>query len=393
MFQADLNRSRVWGCILNRTLRSKIYRIDRMNKIARTIWIIGLLCMLAGCTSVTNSEPGSTSPSPKLTVMATPVPTQAHTLSSNEIASLNSLERMTEYPLYTMRYYGTYRQDIHAIENLEPGSILATTWPDWGCSLFAALGDGTDMFYGRNFDWRYSPALLLFTDPPDGYASAAMVDMDYLLPSSLRGEVTTLTELPTQERAFLLDAPAWPFDGMNDQGLVVGMAAVMDSRSLHDPAKPSIGSLEVIRQMLDHASNVDEAVSILETYNISMDGVPIHYLIADRTGRSVLVELDEKMTVIPNDFPWHLATNHLRVNVPPGAPSGCWRYDTMEQRLAATGGDLTSQQAIDLLQSVSQEGDYATQWSIVYGMDSGLIQIAMGREFESLARFHFDLVE
>lgn len=364
-----------------------------MNKIARTIWIIGLLCMLAGCSPNTNSEPGSTSPSPKLTVMATPVPTQAHTLSSNEIASLNSLERMTEYPLYTMRYYGTYRQDIHAIENLEPGSILATTWPDWGCSLFAALGDGTDMFYGRNFDWRYSPALLLFTDPPDGYASAAMVDMDYLLPSSLRGEVTTLTELPTQERAFLLDAPAWPFDGMNDQGLVVGMAAVMDSRSLHDPAKPSIGSLEVIRQMLDHASNVDEAVSILETYNISMDGVPIHYLIADRTGRSVLVELDEKMTVIPNDFPWHLATNHLRANVPPGAPSGCWRYDTMEQRLAATGGDLTSQQAIDLLQSVSQEGDYATQWSIVYGMDSGLIQIAMGREFESLARFHFNLVE
>ncbi len=65
----------------------------------------------------------------------------------------------------------------------------------------------------------------------------------------------------------------------------------------------------------------------------------------------------------------------------------------MEQSLTASGGDLTSQQAIDLLQSVSQEGDYATQWSIVYGIDSGLIQIAMGREFESLARFQFDLAE
>ena len=36
------------------------------------------------------------------------------------------------------------------------------------------------MFYGRNFDWEFSPALLLFTDPPDGYASVSMVDLTFL---------------------------------------------------------------------------------------------------------------------------------------------------------------------------------------------------------------------
>jgi len=180
---------------------------------------------------------------------------------------------------------------------------------------------------------------------------------------------------------------------MNDQGLVVGMAAVMDSRMPHDPAKQTIDSLDVIRQMLDQASNVDEAVAILDSYNIDMGSVPIHYLIADRSGRAVLVEFYDEMVVIPSVSPWHLATNHLRLNVPSGAPSGCWRYDRIEQRLSAEGGDLTSQQAVDLLQSVSQDGDYPTQWSIVYGIDSGLIQIIMGQEFNEVFSFQFDLVE
>jgi Flp pilus assembly protein TadD len=34
------------------------------------------------------------------------------------------------------------------------------------------------MFYGRNFDWDFSPALLLFTNPPDGYASVSRGDLD-----------------------------------------------------------------------------------------------------------------------------------------------------------------------------------------------------------------------
>jgi hypothetical protein len=33
------------------------------------------------------------------------------------------------------------------------------------------------MLFGRNFDYYYSPALLLFTRPPAGYASVSMVDL------------------------------------------------------------------------------------------------------------------------------------------------------------------------------------------------------------------------
>ena len=86
-----------------------------------------------------------------------------------------------------MHYYGAYEETVSSVEVVEwtmntnvPNSDLAASPRAWACSLFAALGDVDNMLYGRNFDWDYSPAVLLFTDPPDGYASVSMVDIAYL---------------------------------------------------------------------------------------------------------------------------------------------------------------------------------------------------------------------
>jgi hypothetical protein len=229
------------------------------------------------------------------------------------------------------------------------------------------------MHYGRNFDWRYSPALLLFTDPPDGYASVSMVDIAYL------GLADGVTDLPLSGRRALLDAPFWPFDGMNEHGLVVGMAAVPESAMPHDPEVETIDSLAVIREMLDRARDVDEALDIMQSYNIDWSGGPaLHYLLADATGRSVLVEFYQgEMVLIPNETNWHLATNFLRSSVGEFDQGQCWRYDTIAQRLAQAEGRLTTQEAMALLDDVSQSN---TQWSIVYGITTGEISVAMGRK-------------
>ena len=49
-------------------------------------------------------------------------------------------------------------------------------------------------------------------------------------------------------------------------------------------------------------------------YNIDWGGGPaLHYLVADASGRAVLIEFHEgKLMVLPNEGPYHLATNHLR---------------------------------------------------------------------------------
>jgi hypothetical protein len=259
--------------------------------------------------------------------------------------------------------------------------------PAWACSLFAALGDADNMFYGRNFDWEYSPAVLLFTDPPDGHASVTMVDIAYLGFGGTRAGI--LTDLPLIERRALLRAPFLPFDGMNEHGLVVGMAAVPPGQMRHNPDKETIGSLMVIRKMLDHASNVDEAVAILQSYNINMQGGPsLHYLIASPSGRSVLVEFYQgEMVVIPNEMPWHLATNFLRASAGGSAEGQCWRYDRISQRLTEAESQMTMQDAIDLLAEVSQE---ETQWSIVYGMSTGYLNVTMGRQYDNVHTFHLN---
>jgi hypothetical protein len=314
--------------------------------------------------------------------------------TNEEIAILNSLEKVDDYPLYTMRYYGSY---VDQISSFEKDNLLLISDPqyprtsalphEWSCSLFAALGEVNHMLYGRNFDWEYSPAVILFANPPDGYASVSMVDIAYLgFEEPMAG---ILTDLPIEERQSLLLTPFLPFDGMNEHGLVVGMAAVPPGQMTYEPNKKTIDSLMVIRKILDQASSVDEAVAVIKSYNIDMGGgPPLHYLIAAPTGRSALVEFYKgEIVVIYNENPWHLATNYLLASVAGSTEGECWRFDEISHRLADDEGQIILQQAIELLEDVSQD---ITQWSIVYGMSTLEINVAMGRQYENVHYFNFD---
>jgi hypothetical protein len=300
--------------------------------------------------------------------------------SDNAAKTLASLKQVNDYPLYTMRYYGEYASPR---TSMLPSTEKAGQTPAWACSLFTVLLDEEHLLYGRNFDWEFSPALLVFTDPPDGYASVAMVDIAYL---GFSGEtVFNLTGLPLEELEGLLRAPSIPFDGMNEHGLAIGMAAVDPGDMQADPSRKTIGSLGIIREILDHARDVDEAVNIIKTYNIDFEGgPPVHYLIADAKGKAVLVEFYQgEMHVFENEQPWHSATNFLRSSVED--PEGqCWRYDRLDARLNEEQGLLDASAAMDLLAEVSQD---MTQWSVVYQMARGEVSVAMGRDYANVQTF------
>jgi hypothetical protein len=313
-----------------------------------------------------------------------PTPTEnTYGFSQDEFVTLNSLEKVDDYPLYVMHYVGGYNNPSTA--NLPDNTTFA-------CSLFATLGDEDNLLYGRNFDWSYSPALLLYTDPPDGYASVSMVNLTFsdFSPDAFQN----IMEMTLPERAPLLETPHTPFDGMNEYGLTIGMAAVNESVAGYDPSKPTIDSLSIIREVLDHASTTDEAVTIFSQYNIDFTGgPPIHYLIADSRGQSVLIEyIDSQMAVLPNEYAWHLATNHLLANgIKVGGSSG-WRYDLLEERLTAAGGILTPVAAMDLLSEVSQRF-ISTQWSAVYDGSTGSISLALARNYDAVHTFQLEMID
>jgi len=350
--------------------------------------LVLMVVFLTGCTATTQilaTESATPSVFPSPTMQPTNA-VRSDGLTEDEAATLSSLKKINDHPLYTMFYTGNYDQGWVSLEENKT-IFTASDQPAWACSLFAALGETENKLYGRNFDWQNSPAVLLFTDPPDGYASVSMVDIAYL---GFQGELAqTITDLPLSHRKALLKTPYLPFDGMNEHGLVVGMAAVSNGNNRPDPDKKTIDSLMVIRLMLDQARTAAEAVSILQTYNIDWgNGPAIHYLIADAAGNAVLAEFYQgKLVLTANESNWHLATNFIRASVDPSPEGICSRYDTIYQKLSQTGGNLSEQQAIDLLSNVSQEN---TQWSIVYGLNSGTVNVVMGRQFDQLHTFKLE---
>lgn len=315
---------------------------------------------------------------------ATPLGTSAPTLpagfTENQAKTLASLKQVDDYPLYTMQYYGEY--DSPQVSLLPAGPREGSS-PGWACSLFTVLLDEDHLLYGRNFDWEFSPGLLLFTDPPDGYASVSMVVFPYL---GFSGQtVFELTKLPLKELKALLNAPQMPFDGMNEHGLAIGMAAVDPGNMQPDPSKKTISSLGIIREILDHARDVGEALNLIKKYNINFQGgPPIHYLIADANKQAVLVEFYQgEMHVFENQQPWHSTTNFLHASVE-DLQGNCWRYDKINARLSEKQGMLDSNSAMELLSEVAQE---STQWSVVYQMARGEVSVAMGRDYANVKTF------
>ena len=299
----------------------------------------------------------------------------------NPRRSLASLRKLDDYPLYTMRYYGDYDFSRY----LEQGERVFWTAEiaeeAYACTCFAALGDADGLLVGRNFDWYAHPMMMLFTDPPDGYASAAMVDLSYV--GFERGSEPTKEQLENLLRV----APYLSFDGMNEHGLAVGMMAVPHAEAQLDAGFVTIDSLAVIRLVLDRARTVEEALALMQQYNVDFGGgPPIHYLIADAGGHSAVVEyLYNEMKVLPNEEPWQVATNFLLQPVAPEARWGsCSRFRAADEMLQAVGGTLTIEGAMNLLERVSSD---QTLWSVVYDISRGAAYLSVGREYGRVYRF------
>jgi hypothetical protein len=304
----------------------------------------------------------------------------------DEYITLASLEKLAEFPLYVMHYQGDYGFS-EFIESALPKHSLELDLPapqgePWACTGFAALNPQGGIVFGRNFDWHRHPALLLFTQPAGGFASVSMVDISYLGYDQHQAD--------WQDRRALLEAPYWPFDGMNSAGLAVSMMAVSEADSGFDPAQPTLNELQVMRLLLDQAASVKEALRLIGGVNIDFgEGPALHYFIADTSGKSAVVEfVAGEMRILPNTSPWQVSTNFLiSEEQPQGANSSCWRYNRAYEALEQANGDLTDGQALALLEEVSQSGDFPTIWSVIYNLSERETRLVVEGDFEQVFDF------
>jgi hypothetical protein len=311
-----------------------------------------------------------------------PSPTVPTNLSADQMAALTSLTKVDDYPLYTMHYRHSYT--LTEADRL----AMSRAFRGWGCSLLTSLADKRNIMYGRNFDWdSTTPAMLLFYTPDDGYASVAMVGLSFI--DFMGRPLDQLDRASLADREPLLGGPAWAFDGMNAKGLVVGWARVPMGRAPYDPNKTTTPSIYLTRHILDHAANVDEAIKVVAEYNVYFGPkLPLHYLVADRSGKSALIEfLDGKMVVTRSDRPWQAAVNFFPSNPAMDPDNAAWRYEILTRELGKSNGSLSTTGAMDLLASVKQ----GTQWSAVYHPNTGDVEIVMGMNYRDVHRFHLDM--
>ena len=294
--------------------------------------------------------------------------------------SSGTVSKVDSYPLYSLTYTADYKFD----EFLQTGNIplysaAASDYQNFSCTCLSAFGGDTRLF-GRNYDWPEKTAYyIVFTNPDDAYASVSTVDLGFFQYDKSEapdhpGNQSTLRVLPYH-----------PFDGINEKGVAVGMNALASAVSPYDASKVTIGELQLIRLILDYAASTQEALELIPQYNIRMEDPPIHYLIADSSGHSAIVEfVSGQMKVMENTQPWQVTTNFVIDGLSSYQQASCWRYRTAHSTLEQCGGTLAESNAFGILESVSVSG---TRWSSVFNLTSGSIQISMGRNFDDVYSF------
>ncbi len=116
---------------------------------------------------------------------------------------------------------------------------------------------------------------------------------------------------------------------------------------------------------------------------------PMHFLITDKTGKSVIIEyVNGEIIVIPNEEAWQVCTNFIVHESSEDTKKSCRRYTKAQAFMNEKNGRLSEEEMMNLLDEVSQR---STCYSAVYNMNTGKVSIAIGRSYKEEDIRYFEL--
>ncbi len=339
----------------------------------------------------------------------------AATLRDIKKGHLYTMENTADYKLKEILAQGGAKSSedliLKVFKNLLnlPGDASASGM-DYGCSAFCVKSPEGDVIVGRNFDYRFvsSANVAVHNLVPGAFESMCISAMPYLdekvfVAGSL-SDGTTDISVPTVASVYCC------LDGMNDAGLFIGVLSLRGGGAVqHNPDKSDIVPSLAIRIALDECANIDEAVEMFRGHNFFADGEDspnnYHFLIADASGKSVVVEyyrpgeeapvedakaIDWTLNVLDEDHVtnFYLTESWRHLGV------GQNRYDIIHSRLEEKQRVLTEDEAMQLLQDVLQllnpeEVTSNTQWSVVYNLTKKTATVCVNKDYET--KLHFRL--
>lgn len=273
-------------------------------------------------------------------------------------AGLEAVRFDGDYKFPDFLAQGGASSDREAVEFLAENLLngMTTGWITdgmFGCSTLTAADAGGNVLFGRNFDWNRCNAIVVEAHPLNGYASVSTVNTDFITQGAgMAGIFLKLDQVKT------LAALYAPLDGMNEKGFAVSVNMIQDSDSIdQNTPKPDITTTTAVRLLLDQAADVEEAVAILEEYDMHASmGFMVHFAMADRSGHSVVVEyINNEMTVVETSAVTNFYLAEGEKNGI-GTQQSHERYDILMDRLRqADGSGLGMEDMRDVLDSVSKD--------------------------------------
>eukprot|EP00833_Pecoramyces_ruminatium_P015303 jgi/Orpsp1_1/1189335/evm.model.d7180000071226.1 len=164
-----------------------------------------------------------------------------------------------------------------------------------------------------------------------------------------------------------------PLDGLNEKGVSISVNMVpsipKDSESgnetidQYNDLKINITTALYARIVLDFASTADEAVRLIKSFNNhSSQGVNVHYIVADASGKSYVIEYIHNKLVVTEAS---IATNfYVAEGEYHKYGSGIDKYDTINEKMIKTP-NMSIDEVKNTLMDIKED---ETEWSVVYDL-------------------------
>lgn len=261
----------------------------------------------------------------------------------------------------------------------------------YGCSSYCAISEDDTVFFGRNFDndpRLIGDYMIVHTTPRKGYESFSTISLGFL-------GVKDASDPVGDDTSPLLMAPYVPLDGINSKGVAIAILQLNTPPVEADTDKElDLTPTTIIRNVLDNAADLDEALEIFRDCNFYTEGYAYHFMIADADGNCAIVEyVDDEMVVVPMEDNY-LACANVHVSregrkfyrVKDGNESDT-RVNAIVKGLEDTGFELDAASAMEAL---AKAHVYTNRWSIVYNLTDGEMRMVINRNLDQVYEFKFD---
>ena len=304
------------------------------------------------------------------------------------------IEKISNRPFYSMRYCGDDCFDeyllrgAHSLEDycafIETALIRNRENPighnNFGCGAFVAQNANSDILFGRNMDCECAIPMLLRLNDNSSYRFLSLVNMAFL-----DWDESTYDSLEIDSKLTLATAYS-PSDGINEYGFAVAILTDAAATYPQQNDKITLFDMTLPRLLLNKTKSVEEAIHYTEQYNYFYDVAPLHYMVADASGHSAVIEfVDGKMVVTRAENKYQVVTNFTLFDNPSKTGFGKDRYENILNALEKQEGIISEEEALELLKSNVIPGD--EQWSAVYNLTKKTLSVTFLGDDENVHRF------